>query len=76
MGKFCPNWVLEQLPCYIFTNTDSRNPTTNIDDLEWEIYNTSTRIYLEIGETLELKKGLNEDRYAFWDTLFPIKNNL
>jgi carboxylesterase type B len=47
-----------------------------LQGINWEPYNTSTRKYLQIGQELTLREDLYQERYDFWDQLFPIDSYL
>lgn len=38
-----------------------------LDDLDWNPYNLNDKNYLNIGNTLEMKKNLYQERITFWD---------
>lgn len=53
-----------------------RNPNDPEDEITntttWLQYDTENEYYLNIGNTLEVEKGLNNERFEIWDKLFPI----
>ncbi|XP_062124846.1 juvenile hormone esterase-like [Drosophila sulfurigaster albostrigata] len=58
-----------------FASTSNPNNSTDkyLCDLNWPLYNTENPKYLEIDEEMTIKTGnINEQRYKFWDKLFPI----
>ncbi|EFA04389.1 hypothetical protein TcasGA2_TC014687 [Tribolium castaneum] len=46
---------------------------TILAGINWEPFNISSNKYLEIGKEIVLKEGLYQERYNFWNELFPIR---
>lgn len=59
-------------------NICDRNPNCELDsylnNVDWTPLQFDKSNYLDIGNDLVMKDGLNTDRYAFWDKLFPLNN--
>nr|AJP62562.1 carboxylesterase [Oxya chinensis] len=52
-------------------------PDENMDNFEtkWERFDLLDTKYMDIGERLELKTALNQERMFLWDELFPLPPN-
>lgn len=65
---------------YFLANLFS-DPNNASDDylkaVTWPLYSEDKKQYLEIGQDLNVKaNGFYEERYKFWDNLFPFKEML
>ncbi|KAB0802381.1 hypothetical protein PPYR_04567 [Photinus pyralis] len=48
-------------------------PTNEMDNVHWDPFTSMNKQYLRIGDTLEMKRNLFEERYKRWKSLFPLK---
>ncbi|KAL3273419.1 hypothetical protein HHI36_014863 [Cryptolaemus montrouzieri] len=60
-----------------FARTGKPIPETcgRLDHAEWEPFNSKTKKYMDIGDTLKMKEKLYEDRYTVWEKLFPLSES-
>ncbi|CAH1107848.1 unnamed protein product [Psylliodes chrysocephalus] len=57
-----------------FAKTGNPTPVRSkiLDNTLWEPYTPTERKYLDIGKQLVMKEKLLENRFQFWDKLYPI----
>nr|XP_023018088.1 venom carboxylesterase-6-like [Leptinotarsa decemlineata] len=52
------------------------NPTPGVDkklnNVQWDRFTMDSQKYLDIGNTLRMKERLFDDRFQFWDKLYPL----
>ncbi|XP_037731920.1 venom carboxylesterase-6 [Drosophila subpulchrella] len=73
------NFMIELMTRMWFEFAQKGNPHNKSDeylkDLNWPLYNSQDKAYLEIGTNLTAKTGgFFQDRYHIWDELFPLSS--
>ncbi|XP_068155284.1 juvenile hormone esterase [Drosophila tropicalis] len=71
------NFMIERLTRMWFEFAKSGNPHNKNDeyikDLNWPLYDSKNKSYLEINLDLKTKTGgFNQERYQIWDELLPL----
>jgi len=57
----------------LFSSNPHNKSDEYLKDLNWPLYNSQDKAYLEIGTNLTAKTGgFFLDRYHIWDELFPL----
>ncbi|KAH8313271.1 hypothetical protein KR067_003474 [Drosophila pandora] len=73
------SFMIERMTRMWFAFAEQGNPHNSSDeylkDLNWPLYNSKDKAYLEIGDKLSPKTGgFHQERFRIWDELFPLSN--
>ncbi|KAF5277163.1 hypothetical protein FQR65_LT03869 [Abscondita terminalis] len=50
------------------------SPVEGLDNVDWIPFTPENNKYMDIGDTLQMRESLYEDRYSVWDKLFPLSD--
>ncbi|KAI5639533.1 carboxylesterase family domain-containing protein [Phthorimaea operculella] len=77
LDKTSREYKMIQLMTNLYTNFAKHgNPTPAASCMSWPAYNRSTECFVDIGDTLVLGSGLDNNVAAFWNTLRRRNNKL
>ncbi|KAK5649724.1 hypothetical protein RI129_000753 [Pyrocoelia pectoralis] len=69
-----PEYQITKTLTKLFANFATEGkPTNEMDDVQWDPFTSMNKKYLRIGDTLEMRCNLYEERYKEWEFLFPLK---
>ncbi|KAF5306931.1 hypothetical protein FQA39_LY00161 [Lamprigera yunnana] len=61
---------------FAYTGNPIPYQTNHLDNAHWTPFTRVNNKYMDIGEKLQMKENLNEERYSVWNELFPVSDYL
>lgn len=66
--KICSKIILS----ICFFSDPNKQSDEKLRDIRWRAFSFKRQHYLDIGEEIVLREGLNTHRYEVWKRLFPL----